>query len=205
MGVESYMHRHAKSILADWLRTFAAGAESGGFIPGEFGDWASEFAYWRVNRGPPHYGVWEEWPICGDVGVGQVWDETRWPWEVQGVSYPEYNFDPSSRNYTTQDEFEETWSLEDKGRQTLLNQRTPTYEECLKMKMVPEIILDLAVQHKGTLRMGFEIVHKNAISADKMKKLKRLERECVQIYTVPAERILKQIGLPKEFFGERVI
>lgn len=40
MSVESYMHRYAKSVLAGWLREWAAKSEDAGFQCDAFRGWA---------------------------------------------------------------------------------------------------------------------------------------------------------------------
>jgi hypothetical protein len=194
MSVESYMHRYAKSVLAGWLREWAAKSEDAGFQCDAFRDWAP-FS-WRVNRGPPHYGVWEEWPIIGDRGVTEVWDETAWPWWVQGLVPPSIFGDDV-------DDYKMT--PEDVACERLLNARPPTFDELVRIKLAPTAILDVAIQHKGALSIGFEVVHRHDVSDQKLKLLQKLERNSVQIYTVPADRILKQVGMPERFFGERIV
>lgn len=74
-ALESHAHRHAKRLLLKWLRDAAAGAGLDGH---------ADFAglSWRVNRGAPHWGVWEEYPVLDDgVGIAPVWDERDRRWQ----------------------------------------------------------------------------------------------------------------------------
>lgn len=67
IGRESYMHRAAKEVVVRWLREAAAEAghdnyaNVGGLI-------------WRVNRGGPAWGIWQEYPFTPEK-FSEVWDE----------------------------------------------------------------------------------------------------------------------------------
>lgn len=65
---ESYKHRAACDVLCDWLRSIAATNEYCELPP----------IYWRRNRGPPHYGVWKEYPFGRHNDPNIVWDEASW-------------------------------------------------------------------------------------------------------------------------------
>ena len=70
-STESHAHRHAKRLLAQWLREAAeaAGLDGHADFCGAVG--------WRVNRPGPSWGVWTEYPILSDwTGLDPVWDET---------------------------------------------------------------------------------------------------------------------------------
>lgn len=72
MGVESYKHQFAKNVLASWLRDGAIHDEYTALSPITF----------RINRGPPHFGIWTEYPVCLDsnnqtIGILPVWDEVN--------------------------------------------------------------------------------------------------------------------------------
>lgn len=62
---ESFQHHAAKQLFASWLRQTAEPA----------GDAWVDFCgiAWRVNRGAPHYGVMEEYPLT--ISQATVWDE----------------------------------------------------------------------------------------------------------------------------------
>lgn len=186
---ESYMHRAAKTVLTSWLRNWAGRSCDLGFQCDAYRGWAP-FS-WRVNRGGPHYGVWEEWPIFGSHGVTTVWDETAWPWDIRGLPHP----------------YGAGWQENeaDSACLRLLNERPPTYDECLRIGMPPSAILDVAIQHKGALGVGIEVVHRHGVSERKLACLQRLRAYGVEIYTVPAEWILRQVGVPSRFKGERIV
>lgn len=72
-GLESYAHRAAKQIMAEWLREAAAEAGHDNYV--SFGPLT-----WRVNRSGPSWGVWTEYPFMpSDDGTDAVWDETGLP------------------------------------------------------------------------------------------------------------------------------
>lgn len=82
MGVESYKHQFAKATLASWLRDGAVFDK----------DQTLGQVSWRVNRGPPHFGVWTEYPVCLDsqnrlVGVAPVWCEESDQYENAPPTY----------------------------------------------------------------------------------------------------------------------
>ena len=189
MNMESYLHRHAKAVMVQWLRDWAAKADDDGYQTDAFRRW-SPFS-WRVNRGGPHYGIWEEWPVCRDFGVAAVWDESAWAWDLNQIPMP----------YATSDELTE----EDKACQRLVDTRPPTYEECLKLGLPPTVILDIAIQHKGMLSIGIEIVNKNDISPQKLEHLQELAPYGVEIYRIPARWIMGQIGMPRTLVCDRVL
>jgi hypothetical protein len=143
-SVESYAHLSAKKTLVDWLRTTA---EASG---------RDEYANmngieWRVNRGSPYWGVWEEYPFTKDT-IETVWDE-------MGYGVP------------------------------------PTYEELKKQKNKPFVILDVAIQHKGMISHGFEVVHKNGVSQKKKELLHKLN---CGVYVISAAWILSQVKKPSK-------
>jgi len=75
---ESHAHRLAKTLFAGWLRDSASSVGRDGY---------AGFAGigWRVNRGPPTWGIWEEYPFCDLSGI--VWDEIDDRWLCQPPSY----------------------------------------------------------------------------------------------------------------------
>jgi hypothetical protein len=84
MSVESYAHKAAKAVVVGWLREGAA--EAGGWD--QYANVAG--ISWRVNRGAPHFGVWEEYPLImrGD-GHYTAWDEVSQKYEGRPPSYEE--------------------------------------------------------------------------------------------------------------------
>lgn len=165
LSVESYAHKAAKRVLIEWLRNAAARdidkdrAEFCGFT-------------WRVNRGAPYYGVWEEYPFANGYGYSPVWDESGWWQELQ-----------RARGIETED-----WAPA--GRQN-----HPTYDELIELGWRPDIILDVAIQHKGVCVAGFEIVHKHGLSD---KKRNYLRSTGIEIYVLSADWILSQVRPPEK-------
>lgn len=76
---ESFAHHAAKKIFLEWLRESAKHAVNEG---ASFCD-----IEWRVNRGSPEYGVFDEYPLTKDFTV--VWDETEHVFEK---GYPDYDW-----------------------------------------------------------------------------------------------------------------
>jgi hypothetical protein len=167
-SVESYKHRFAKETLAGWLRGLAEHDEYACLEP----------INWRVNRGPPHYGVWTEYPVCLDAendGLSTVWDELDWNGE-----WPWPRFE----------------------------QAPPTYAECLENGWVPSVIFDVAVQHKGWICYAFEVVHRHGVTPEKLARLKRMAASACgtpRVYTIPADWILCQVGVPDRLLVDRVV
>jgi len=162
MGVESYKHKFAKTVLVSWLREIA-GAKSADAVK-------LEPLSWRVNRGGPHFGVWEEYPFAIDSenrlwGDSLVWDETGDWGDAPGGSHPDFK-----------------WTL-----------RPPTYDELIAMKLLPVCIFDVAIQHKGSIIYGIEVVHRNPVSAEKVAYFKRIHAE---VYEISADWILSRVHRP---------
>ena len=81
---ESYLHNEAKQLLLKWLRKTAEKSEE------IEKDCYCSFCgiKWRVNRGPPFYGVFDEYPITNENEGPQVWDERGWDEQT----YPDYKW-----------------------------------------------------------------------------------------------------------------
>lgn len=163
-SVESYKHKYAKSLFAEWLRQSAKEADNGL-------DWASfGEARFRPNRCEPYYGVYEEYPInnyiCGSSGFVACWDEF-WPLGADCTSLSEI----------------------------------PTYEQLCETGNPPYLILDIAVHHKGLIKYGFEIVHKNPVSPAKSQLISTLN---LCVFEISAEWILSQVECPIDFKYSRV-
>jgi hypothetical protein len=151
-SVESYAHRMAKLVVVGWLRDSARGREDQ-YVDDPLG------INWRVNRGPPLFGVYEECPILADgTGILPCWDET--------------------------------WSNE-------LGAPPPTFKDLVKAGTPPIAILDIAVQHKGQVSCGIEIVHKNPPTQKKLDLLYALP-DPPKLLVIPASWILRQVGVPKK-------
>ena len=136
---------------------------------------------WRSNRGAPNYGVWEEYPFCLDennqlIGNEPVWDELDWgiPHNLKALQ--------DVRNF---------------------NDTPPTYEELIAAKLLPIVIFDIALQHKGQVIYGIEVVHRNDVSALKLEYLKRIN--LCGVYRVDADWILSRCARPKQIVCERIL
>jgi hypothetical protein len=86
---------------------------------------------------------------------------------------------------------------------------SPTYEWCIKKKLIPSVIFDLAVSHKGQIVYGIEIVYTNPISNKKKDKLKKILNDNYygnfEVYEIDAKYILEQNKIPEIIKAERVI
>jgi len=71
----------------------------------------------------------------------------------------------------------------------------PTFEQLVKAGDRPDIIFDVAIQHKGSIIYAFEVVHKHPVTEYKAGVLNRLD---VETYTINAEWILQQVQRPTE-------
>ena len=171
MGVESYKHQFAKMTLAQWLRDLCE-KNHDDFVE-------INPISWRINRGPPHYGVWIEYPICLDknneIHGLQAWDEQNWDDSLDQSCLPK----PGS----------------------LLDVRPPSYDEVVAMGLLPIVIFDVAIQHKGNICCGFEVVHRNDISEIKKDFLDRIR---VPTYAIDADWILSRIRRPNTLVCKRV-
>lgn len=69
----------------------------------------------------------------------------------------------------------------------------PTFQELVSEGKQVEAIFDVAVQHKGCIAYGFEVVHSNPVSAAKAGYLGYLD---VVVCSIDADWILKQVKRP---------
>ncbi|HKW96801.1 MAG TPA: hypothetical protein VJN43_03665 [Bryobacteraceae bacterium] len=178
-SVESHAHRHAKQLLADWLREAAAavGHDEYARFPIDLPLHCHECLHdssicrsprclphaicWRVNRPGPSWGIWCEYPVLADgTGIIPVWDEVGPQWRS----------------------------------------RPPSYDDLTLAGRMPACVIDIAVQHKGMIVYALEIVHKHHCTATKIEFL----REKLAILEIPAAWILGQVdrprGVPAEFW-----
>ena len=167
-SVESYKHKAAKDVVLGWIRNGAARV-------GYDGNASAIGLGWRVNRGGPHFGAWLEYPVATDVrgqevGASLVWDETGW-WRDLPL--------PAGQACTC-----EPFVL----CECADPQRPPTYDEMLLLQYRPRVIFDIAVQEKGALIYGIEIVHTSFPSAEKVDALNQLD--CTT-YVIDAEWVLR--------------
>lgn len=81
-SVESHAHRLAKKLMTGWLRQTAS--ETGR-------DGHADFCGigWRVNRPPPHFGIWLEYPFADLPSITDVWDERSERWSSRPPTYAE--------------------------------------------------------------------------------------------------------------------
>ena len=70
----------------------------------------------------------------------------------------------------------------------------PTYDELVGRQKSVKAILDIAIQHKGMICLGIEIVHKNPPHAAKLNFLKRNHLQTLLV--LPASWVLGQIAMP---------
>jgi hypothetical protein len=132
------------------------------------------------GRGGPNYGVWVEYPVCLTkeneiLGVNPVWDESNLPGKVYAEGEP---------------------------RVSPFLERPPSYEQVISAGLLPIVIFDVAVQSRGMLSYGFEVVHRNDISATKLDYLKRIG---VETFVIDADWILCQVKRPEKLKCERII
>jgi hypothetical protein len=127
---------------------------------------------WRPNRGEPHYGVWLEYPVS--ESGGEIGYGAVWD--------------------------ESGWSEQLYGESETQETRPPTYAECLKLGRTPSVIFDIAIQHKGAITYGIEIVHKNGLNERKLRKLEALYKAQpnFRVYAADAVWIMHQIGVPRQ-------
>jgi hypothetical protein len=176
MGVESYMHRFAKATFAEWLRQLARETGSDEYtkpFPARNGQ---DPIGWRVNRGGPHFGVWEEYPVAENYGITPVWDE--W-WTEEG-------------------EEEAAWMKE--GRTPTREEcRSIGYEPefifDIAVQHKGSIVYAIEIVHKNDV---------SERKLRKMQDIIDIQG-WVKVYVVPAKWVLSQIGRPDDFVGERII
>ena len=153
MSVESYAHKAAKNVVVSWLREASD-------IPED--RWVSTMGcHWRPNRGAPHFGIWDEYPILADqTGICPVWDE---------------------------------WAAAD-DEISPFTEAPPTYDYLKGIGRRPKAVLDIAIQHKGLIQTGIEIVHKNPPTHEKLIFLHQVH--LCSLLVIPAAWILGQIQTP---------
>lgn len=177
-SVESYKHKAAKAVVVEWLRT---AAKAVGYD--NYADLAG--IGWRVNRGAPCWGVWDEYPIARDpkghiVGESLVWDETGWERDIARAGNNDCDCD-----------------LNEICSHRVIH-RAPSYDELRSLGYSPIVILDVAVQHKGCITYGIEIVHRHDVDDQKAALLEEHGGD-ICVLTVDAEWVLRQVAPPKKW------
>lgn len=176
-SVESYKHKFAKGLLAQWLREM----DEYEHFPVQWDSAMRNKLYllsdlsWRSNRGAPYWGVYEEYPLADPVydGSGCVlaWDEMKAIDEE--VREEEYDWEGI----------------------------IPSYSELVSKNNPPVCILDVIVLHKGLVHYGFEICHQNPVSERKADILNCLG---FPTYEIEAEWILRQVKRPSSLVVHNV-
>jgi hypothetical protein len=206
-SVESHKHRLAKELLAEWL----AGRHNWPV----FGQGRVFLEYPLCRRQllqPPiqYKGQYHNYThVQIDDGLEMLWDESGW-------NKPRFD--------STQDE-KRAWLETPEGVAWVSTQppeyqtenpvhrsRVPTYEELCSIGTPPLIIADIVVSHKGHVGSCVEVVHKSDITPTKMQRYRELCQEteyyvggAFEVWTVPADWILGQIGVPEKFAGTRLL
>jgi hypothetical protein len=204
-SVESYAHKAAKATLVQWFRDAAAAdmldKTSIGYIK-------PAGVSWRINRGAPFYGVWEEYPVTasGDE-IEHVWDECGFHTQLEDRRFHgchKYAYALKNSGLLTYSHVEPC----SYGARTVMFERAgeseasdrypiPTFEEMVEFGTPPKIIFDVAIQHKGTIVHAFEVVHKNDLTDVKREFIRHLTaRRYVNVYTIDAAWILAQVRCP---------
>lgn len=104
----------------------------------------------------------------------------------------EYPIGKAQGYYTSRDGYQPVWDETDEGK---WRERPPTFDELKEQGRTPEYILDIAIQHKGSIVGAIEIVHKNPPSKAKISALRQL---CSDVLVIPASWVLGQVGVPTE-------
>lgn len=128
----------------------------------------------RVNRGAPHFGVWTEYPICLNSKNDVV---GRSAWDEESF----YGWMPEGVEFVD---------------------RPPTYDEVIGLGLLPIAIFDIAVQHKGYIVYGIEVVHRNDVSKIKSEYLNRIG---IPVYRIDADWVLSRVQRPTELECTRII
>lgn len=71
----------------------------------------------------------------------------------------------------------------------------PSYDELIKDRDPPLAILDVAVQEKGRIVYGFEVIHTHRVTPEKAMYLNALQ---IQVFELDAEWILRQVRRPDQ-------
>lgn len=79
-----------------------------------------------------------------------------------------------------------------------LNKCVPSYQDCIDLGLLPIVIFDVVMLHKGLIGHAFEIVHKHPLSETKRDYLKRVwaTGELWHLHVIDADWILSQVQRP---------
>lgn len=72
--------------------------------------------------------------------------------------------------------------------------RSPTYDELIAAGLRPTAVLDIAIQHKGTIAFAIEVVHKHHCEPQKIAFLS----DQLTLLEIPAYWVLGQVDRPTE-------
>lgn len=175
---ESYQHAAARGVLACWLRQWAR--------EGEFVSAFGGVVSWRVNRGLPTMGVYEEYPLATtaeDTEVLNNWDErlySTYDWGDGKGDIPNSDADPDM-------------------------EMPPTVEWLWTRAYTVHAVLDVAISHKGYIVYGFEVVHKHGLTPVKRNYLRQVDHNNLTVFVVPAQWILGQIDRPSKLVFDEAI
>lgn len=86
--------------------------------------------------------------------------------------------------------------------------RVPTYEELKVAGTPPSVIVDVVKTHNGHIQSAFEVVHKHPVTPEKLRRLQALTAAApvpFDVWTVSADWVLGQVGVPTGFVGECIV
>ena len=211
-SVESYKHKAAKATLISWLRDAAKDKRPG------TDDISASGLSWRLNRGPPYFGIWEEYPLVTSEDAEVCWDEQDWESQLESVRL--YGDRDAHRKFRTIGDHTLKGFTSRRGRLEPVFWRTsmlyqdvaypwmierqpiPTYAELMQIGTRPKAIWDVAIQHKGSIITGIEIVHKHGLTDIKRAFLTTL---ISATYVVSADWILSQVEPPDRLVVQEAI
>lgn len=135
-----------------------------------------------LTKRPTHYAVLEDYPIC------------------------EYPYPENDNSLAL------VWNEYIDGKITfdIASYELPTCYDCVQEYNAPLIaILDIALQRKGSIFIGFEIIGTNPISDDKIKNILSLfhrtnHMDGLNLYQVSSDWILNQSKVPEKIKYEKV-
>jgi hypothetical protein len=181
---ESYIHLKAKEVLKEWIE------ENRNILPLNL----------RSNRD-----VFLEYPICKGKCKTQIIEMSNKSINEDFGFIDDDDDIEINNDELIYDSWDKNWDeinhdVDGSG----WNGYIPTYEECIKkFSSYPIAIIDMVIESKGNPYLAIEIKHKNAVSEEKIKKLKDFGID--YLIEIDALWILKQIKIPKSLKFERLI